>query len=235
MAYDPAFAYEIAVIVREGIRRMHVGRESVFYYLTVANEGYSHPPMPQGADVESGILKGMYRFRPSPLEKPKHRAQLLGSGAILNEVLKAQEILALKYGVGADVFSVTSYKALREEALDADRLDLLRPGDKPRVSHVARCLENAPGPIVAATDYMKAMPDLVAKWLPRPLTTLGTDGFGRSESRERLRDFFEVDARFVTLATLRALEREGAMEGAIVSRAIRDLGIDPDKANPMRS
>ena len=239
LAYDPAFAYEIAVIVREGIRRMHVGRESVFYYLTVGNEGYPHPPMPRWktgpASVEEGILKGMYLFRPSPIEKGARRVQLLGSGAILNEVLKAQSILAEKYGVGADVWSVTSYKELRAEALDAERLDLLRPEKTRRVPYVARCLADAPGPIVAATDYVKALPDLVSKWLPRPLVTLGTDGFGRSESRERLRDFFEVDARFVTLAALRALEREGAIPAGEAARAVTDLGIDPDKANPMRT
>jgi pyruvate dehydrogenase E1 component len=230
-AYDPAFAYEIAVIIQDGIRRMYKDGENIFYYITVMNEAYAMPPMPAG--VEDGILRGMYKYRASEMKKPKLRAQLFGSGAILREVLKAQEILAEKYGVSADVWSVTSYKALYSDGIDTERWNLLHVGEKPRVPYVTQCLADADGVLVAASDYLKALPNLISRWTPRRLASLGTDGFGRSESRASLRDFFEVDARFITLATLYELFRDGKIESAVVQKAVQDLEINLDKPNPL--
>jgi len=232
-AYDPAFAYEIAVIVQDGIRRMYKDGENVFYYITVMNEAYAMPPMPSDPGVKDGILKGMYKYRAAADKKSKLRAQLFGSGAILREVIKAQEILAEKYGVAADVWSVTSYKALYYDGINTERWNLLHPTEKPRVPYVTQNLSDAPGVIVAATDYLKALPNLVSKWIPRHMATLGTDGFGRSEGREALRNFFEVDSRFVTLATLYELQQDGKIEASVVEKAIKDLGIDTEKANPL--
>ncbi len=231
-AYDPAFAHELAVIVRDGIRRMYVDGEDAFVYMTVGNENYAHPPKPDDPDVDAGILRGMYLFRRAQAADPKARAQLLGSGAILNEVLKAQELLGERYGVAADVWSVTSYTELRRDALDAERWNMLHPHAEPRAPYLTRLLDGRPGVVVAASDYVKTMSDAVAKWIPQPLVSLGTDGFGRSESREVLRDFFEVDARYVTLAALYALAREGELDRELVSEALEDLEIDPAKANP---
>jgi pyruvate dehydrogenase E1 component len=231
-AYDPAFAYEIAVIIQDGIRCMYKDGENVFYYITVMNEAYPMPPMPAG--VEEGILKGMYKYKAAE-KKTKLRAQLFGSGAILREVLKAQDILAEKYGIAADVWSVTSYKALYMDGIDADRWNLLHAGETPRVPYVTQSLKDADGVLVAASDYLKALPSLITQWTPRRLAILGTDGFGRSEGREALRDFFEVDAKFITLATLNELFREGKIEGAVVQKAIKDLDIKLDKPNPLFS
>ncbi len=229
-AYDPAFAYEIAVIIQDGIRRMYKDGENIFYYITVMNEAYAMPPMPPG--VEEGILKGMYRYRASENKKPKLRAQLFGSGAILREVLKAQEMLEEQYGVSADVWSVTSYKALYTDGIDTERWNLLHPSEKPRKPYVSQCLSDTQGVLVAASDYLKVLPNLISRWTPRRLAALGTDGFGRSESRAALRDFFEVDARFITLATLYELLRDGKIEAAVVEKAIQDLEINVDKPNP---
>ncbi len=229
LSYDPAFAYEIAVIIRDGILRMYQKRESVFYYLTVTNEPYPMPRMPEG--TEEGILKGLYRFRASENKKSKLRVQLFGSGAILNEALRAQEMLE-PYGVAADVWSVTSYKQLYNDGHDAERWNRLHPGEKPLVPYVTACLEDAPGPVIAASDYVKALPDSIARWCPRPLVSLGTDGFGRSDSRAALRDFFEVDARHITVAALAELAREGALANEVVRRAIQELKINPEKPNP---
>jgi pyruvate dehydrogenase E1 component len=234
-AYDPAFAYEIAVIVQDGIRRMYKDGENVFYYITVMNEAYAMPPMPPDPGVKDGILKGMYKYRAAADKKSKLRAQLFGSGAILREVIKAQEILAEKYGVAADVWSVTSYKALYYDGINTERWNLLHPTEKPRVPYVTQNLSDAPGVIVAATDYLKALPNLVSKWIPRHMATLGTDGFGRSEGREALRNFFEVDSRFITLATLYELQQDGKIGASVVEKAIKDLGIDTEKANPLTS
>ena len=233
LAYDPAFAFEIAVIIQDGIRRMYKDGESVFYYITVMNEAYAMPPMPVG--VEDGILKGMYKFRASENKKPKLRAQLLGSGAILRETLKAQEILEEKYGVSADVWSVTSYKTLYTDGIDTERWNLLHPSETPRLPYISKCLADTQGVLVAASDYLKALANLVSRWTPRRLAVLGTDGFGRSEGREALRDFFEVDARFITLAALSELLRDGKIETAVVEKAIKDLEINIDKANPLFS
>jgi pyruvate dehydrogenase E1 component len=229
-AYDPAFAYEIATIIKDGIRRMYGEQESIFYYITVMNEQYAQPPMPEGA--RDGILKGLYKLKATDHPKAKARAQLLGSGAILPEVLKAQALLEEKYKVGADVWSVTSYTQLYREGNAADRWNLLHPDKEPRAAYVSQCLEDAPGVLVAASDYLKALPHTLDRWLPRPLVSLGTDGFGRSESRASLRDFFEVDHRFVTLAALGALAREGTIDRKVVLQAMKELEIDPDKLNP---
>lgn len=230
MAYDPAYAYEIAVIIRDGIRRMYEEGEEIFYYLTLMNENYAMPGMPEGC--EEGILRGMYRFSGAPEGKQKLRAQLFGSGAILNEVIKAQKILAEKYDVGADVWSVTSYKELYKDALDVERWNTLHPGEKQRVPYVTQCLQDAQGVFVAASDYVRAMPESIARWVPGRLESLGTDGFGRSEDRPSLRDFFEVDARYIAVATLRALARDKKIKDEVVSKAIAELGIDIDKPNP---
>ncbi len=233
LAYDPAFAYELAVIIQDGIRRMYKENESIFYYITVMNEPYVMPPMPPGS--REGILKGMYRFRASEAKKSKLRAQLFGSGAILREALHAQEILEQKFGVAADVWSVTSYKQLYNDGLDVERWNMLHPGAKPRVPYVSECLAHAPGALVAASDYLKALPNLVSKWVPRRLVSLGTDGFGRSDSRAALRGFFEVDARFITLATLVELLREGQIQPSVVQKAIKELEINTEKPNPRTS
>ncbi len=232
-AYDPAFAYEIAAIVEDGIDRMYRKGESKFYYITVMNEPYAMPPMPEGS--REGILKGMYRYKPAADSKSKLRAQLFGSGSILREALKAQEILAEKYHVAADVWSVTSYKALYSDGIETERWNLLHPAEKPRVPYVTQCLADAPGVLVAATDYLKVLPHMVSPWMPRRLASLGTDGFGRSESRGSLRDFFEVDARFITLATLHELLREGKIQPSVVQKAIKDLEIDVSKPDPFTS
>jgi len=232
-AYDPAFAYEIATIIEDGINRMYRQGESIFYYITVMNEPYAMPPMPAGS--REGILKGMYLYKPAADSKAKLRAQLFGSGSILREVLKAQEILAEKYHVAADVWSVTSYKALYSDGIETERWNLLHPAEKPREPYVTQCLADAPGALVAATDYLKALPNLVSQWMPRRLASLGTDGFGRSESRGSLRNFFEVDARFITLATLHELLRDGKIQPSVVEKAIKDLEIDVSKPDPFTS
>jgi pyruvate dehydrogenase E1 component len=233
IAYDPSFAYEIAVIIEDGIRRMYIDQESVFYYLTVMNEQYAMPVMPEG--VRDGILKGLYRFRASSAPAAPLRAQLFGSGAILPEVIRAQEVLESKYNVGADVWSVTSYSELYREGHACERWNMLHPGETPRVPYVAQCLHDAPGVLVAASDYVKAMTDSIDRWLPRPVTVLGTDGFGRSESRAALREFFEVDYRYVIIATLGALAREGKIDTSVVTDAIKAHNINPEKANPATS
>jgi pyruvate dehydrogenase E1 component len=230
VAYDPAFAYEIAVIIEDGIRRMYVDQESIFYYLTVMNEQYAMPAMPDGS--REGILKGLYCFRATGKPDAKLRAQLLGSGAILPEVIRAQEILESKYNVGADVWSVTSYSELYREGHACERWNMLHPGATPNVPYVTKCLGGAPGVIVAASDYVKALPDSIDRWLPRRLTTLGTDGFGRSETRSGLREFFEVDYRYVIVATLTALAREGQIAASVVEQAMKAHGVNPEKLNP---
>jgi pyruvate dehydrogenase E1 component len=232
LAFDPAFAYEIAVIIQDGIKRMYVDQESIFYYLTVTNEPLPMPAMPAGKEVREGILKGLYRFKTSEKKDAKLRAQLFGSGTIMYEVLKAQQILEEKYGVAADVWSVTSYKELYRNGNDCERWNLLHPSEKPRVPFVTQCLKDTPGVLVAASDYMKVLPEAIAQWMPRPLVALGTDGFGRSENREALRDFFEVDAKHIVLGTLNALARDKQIKPEVLLNAIKDLGINPEKLNP---
>ena len=230
-AYDPAFGYEIAVIIREGIRRMYVEQEDVFYYLTVENDIYSMPEMPDG--VEEGILKGLYKFKPAAKKRAPLKAHLFGSGAIINSALKAQSILEEKYQVSADVWSITSYKALHRDALDSERWNRMHPGEPPRLSYIEQCLAKERGVYVMASDYVKALPESIARWFPNPPVSLGTDGFGRSETREALRDHFEVDYRFIALGALSALAREGQIEYDAVVQAMKDLDIDPAKPNPI--
>jgi pyruvate dehydrogenase E1 component len=212
---------------------MYKDGENIFYYITVMNEPYVMPAMPAWA--REGILKGMYKFRAASNKKAKLRAQLFGSGAILNEALRAQEILEQKFGVAADVWSVTSYKALYTDGIEAERWNRLHPTEKPHVPYVTQCIGDAPGVIVAATDYLKTLPNMISKWMPRRMATLGTDGFGRSEGRASLRDFFEVDAKFIALATLHELALDGKMEASVVEKAIAELGINPEKWNPVAS
>jgi pyruvate dehydrogenase E1 component len=234
LSYDPAFAYELAVIIEDGIKRMYVDQESVFYYLTVMNEQYAMPPMPEGDTVRSGILKGMYRYSRARNAGAKLKAQLIGSGAILPEVIKAATLLE-QFGIAADVWSVTSYGELYRDGNACDRWNMLHPALLPRVPYVTQCLGDTAGVIVAASDYLKALPNSIDRWMPRPLISLGTDGFGRSEGRRALRDFFEVDARFVALGALSALARDKQIEAKVVEKAIKDLGIDPEKKNPAMS
>jgi len=231
MAYDPAFAFEIAVVIQEGIRRMYANGESIFYYITLMNEPYLMPPLPEG--VADGILKGMYRLRAAENKKAKLHAHLFGSGAILNEALKAQKLLEEKYDVAADVWSITSYKELYRDGHEVERWNRLHPTEPPRRPYVSASLEDAPGVFVAASDYPKALPDSISRWFPGPLVSLGTDGFGRSDARRALRDFFEVDARHITLATLAALLREKKIKPELVQEAMQEMEIDPEKVNPM--
>jgi pyruvate dehydrogenase E1 component len=231
ISYDPAYAYELAVIIQDGIRRMYREQESVFYYLTVMNEQYEMPAMPDGA--REGILRGMYRFSQAANGKAKAKAQLLGSGTILNEVREAAKLLE-KYSVAADVWSVTSYNELYRDAHACDRWNMLNPGSAPRVPYVAQCLKDTQGAIVAASDYLKVLPASLDRWVPRRVRALGTDGFGRSEARKELREFFEVESRYIALATLAELAQSGEIEPTIVSQAIKDFGIDPNKKNPAK-
>ncbi len=233
VTYDPAYAYELAVIIRDGIRRMYEEQENVFYYLTIMNENYTMPKMPKGA--KEGIIKGMYRLIASENKESKLKANLFGSGTILNEVVKAAEILEKKYNVASDVYSVTSYKELRREALEVERWNMLNPADKPKTPYVSSLFKGNEGVFVASSDYVKALPDSISRWLPGQLISLGTDGFGRSEGRNELRDFFEVDHRYVVLGALSALLSQGKIKANVVTKAIKDLDINPDKLNPMVS
>ena len=239
VTYDPAFAYELAVIIRDGIRRMYEEQENIFYYITVMNENYPMPTLPQDTglsskQVKEGILKGMYKFKTVGKINAKLRANLLGSGTILNEVIKAAEILNENYSVASNIYSVTSYKELRREALEAERQNLLNPEKEEVIPYVAGIIDND-GVIVAASDYVKTIPDSISKWLPKKLYTLGTDGFGRSEARRELRDFFEVDAKHVVITTLFALFKEGKIKATVLNKAFKDLDINPNKLNPMVS
>jgi pyruvate dehydrogenase E1 component len=229
LAYDPAFAYETAVIVWDGLKRMYADGEDVFYYLTLYNENYTMPAMPQG--VEQGILQGLYRFRAADPDGPL-RAHILGSGPMVRQALKAQQILAEHYGVSADVWSATSYKRLRNEALNAQRWNMLHPEETPRRSYLEEILFPERGAFVAVSDSMRAVPDQIAPWVPGGMVTLGTDGFGRSDTRVKLRRFFEIDAESVVIATLYSLARKGLVGNDLVARAIKDLGVDPAKKYP---
>jgi pyruvate dehydrogenase E1 component len=229
VAYDPTYAYELAVIVQDGLRRMYAEQENVFYYITCMNENYAHPALPDGA--EAGILKGMYRLRAGG--RGKVRVNLLGSGTILREVIGAAELLEAEFGVPADVFSVTSFSELRREALDAERWNLLHPGQAPRTPYVKELLAGQSGPFVAATDYMRTVPDQIRQWVPGRYHVLGTDGYGRSDSRAALRSFFEVDRRYIALAGLKSLADEGMLDMATVVGAMQRFGLDPDKPNPV--
>ncbi|BBJ00538.1 pyruvate dehydrogenase E1 component [Ferrigenium kumadai] len=230
VSYDPTFAYEVAVIVREGMRRMYVEQEDVFYYLTVMNENYAHPAMPKGA--EEGIVKGMYLFSEGKKAKAP-KVQLLGSGTILREAIAAAELLEKDFGVSADIWSVTSFNELRRDGLDAERWNMLHPESKPRASYVEQCLAKREGPVIAATDYIKSYADQIRSYVPARYKVLGTDGFGRSDTRKKLRGFFEVDRHYIAVAALKSLAEEGSIEAVQVSRAIKLYNINPDKPNPV--
>jgi pyruvate dehydrogenase E1 component len=229
VAYDPTYGYELAVIIHEGLRRMYVDRENVFYYITTLNENYEHPPLPKGA--RKGILRGMYRIRKSGGKK-QARVQLLGSGAILREVIAGAELLESELGVDADVWSVTSFTELRRQGLAAERWNRLHPKEEPRKSWVEQCLDDTRGPVVAATDYVRTFPDQIRTWVPRRYSVLGTDGFGRSDTREALRRFFEVDRTAVALTAVKALADEGTLDAAQVAKAIKILDVNPETPDP---
>ena len=231
IAYDPTYAYELAVIIHDGLRRMFAERESVFYYLTVMNENYAQPPMPPG--VEQGILNGAYLLQIGG--RGKVRATLLGSGTILRECLAAAKILEDNYGIPADVLSVTSFSELRREALECERWNLLHPGKTPRVPYIRALLKDREGPVIAATDYMRTVPDQIRQWVGGRYVTLGTDGFGRSDSRAALRSFFEVDRNYIVIAALKALADEKRVDGKTVSEAIKALGVDPERPVPWKA
>jgi pyruvate dehydrogenase E1 component len=231
VTYDPAFVYELAVVIQDGIRRMYEKGEDVFYYITMYNEDYAMPAMPEGSGA--GILRGMYKLKPAAGGEAV--AQLFGSGPILNEVLRAQEILASKYGVQTDVWSVTSYTELRRDALAVERWNRLHPADKERVPYLLTALGEAKGPIIAASDYMKSVPDVLAQWLPSRLVSLGTDGFGRSDNREHLRRHFEVNAESIVGATLSKLARDGKFKPKAAQKAMIELGLDTEAADPARA
>ena len=231
-AYDPAFAYEVAIIVREGLRRMLEDGENVIYYLTIMNEFYRMPAMPPG--VEEDIIKGLYKFQATDKkQKAGPQAHLLASGAIMNEALKAREILENDYGVATSVWSVTSFKNLYWDAIETERWNVRHPESKPRISFIEQQLSETQGVYVAASDYLKALPASIAKWIPGQPTLLGTDGYGRSETRDALRDFFEVDARHIVFAALSALAREKKIKLPLVKKARKQFGIDPDKVHPL--
>ena len=235
-AYDPAYAYELAVIVQDGLRRMYAEGENIFYYVTVMNENYAMPAMPAGA--EEGILKGIYALPPAAVAKvdaKTPRATLIGSGTILREVIAAAEMLERDHGVRCEVMSATSFSELRRDALDCERWNLLNPTEAPRVPFVSRALTGREGPFIAATDYVRNVPEQIRQWVPGRFEVLGTDGYGRSDARAALRHHFEVDRRFIVLATLRALVAEGRMPASRLEGVVAALGIDPDKPNPLNA
>jgi pyruvate dehydrogenase E1 component len=233
VTYDPAFAYELAVILRDGIYRMYEKQENIFYYITVMNENYVQPPMPETKKVKEGILKGMYKFKASKKKSAKAKAHLMGSGTILNEVIKAAEILEKEYSVASDIWSVTSYKNLHVDAMDTDRWNMLNPDKKPKTPYIAEVTKGEKGVFISASDYVQMLGDSISSWLPGTLKTLGTFGFGRSEDRESLRDFFEVDAKHIVYATLYTLVQEGTLKADVLKKAKDNLGINPDKPNPI--
>jgi pyruvate dehydrogenase E1 component len=230
VSYDPTFAYEVAVIIQDGLRRMVKEQQDVFYYITVMNENYGHPAMPEGA--EAGILKGMYLFRGARPEARGARVQLLGSGTILREVIAAADLLEQDWGVGADVWSCPSFTELRRDGMEVERWNLLHPDEPQRKPYVEQCLESRPGPAIAATDYMRTFADQIRPYLRRTYRVLGTDGYGRSDFRRQLRRFFEVDRHYVTVAALKSLAEDGVLPASRVAEAIRKYGIDVNKPAP---
>jgi pyruvate dehydrogenase E1 component len=229
VAYDPAFGYELAVVIQDGLQRMYEKQERIFYYITVMNENYAQPAMPEG--VKDGILHGMYRY--STGGRGKVRVQLLGAGTILREVIAAAEMLEKDWQVPADVWSVTSFSELRRDGIDCDRWNLLHPDQVPRKCYLDRTFATVSGPFIAATDYMRIVADQIRQWVPGRYAVLGTDGYGRSDSRAALREFFEVDSRYIVVAALKALADEGSIDPKTVAEAITKLGIDPSRPNPV--
>jgi pyruvate dehydrogenase E1 component len=229
VSYDPTYAYELAVIVADGLRRMYAEQEDVFYYLTLMNENYEQPPMPEG--VTEGILKGMYPLRPGKA-RGRTLVQLLGSGTILREVIAAADLLAADFKIKADVWSVPSFTELRRDGLEIERWNTLHPLEERRASYVEQCLAGKPGPVVAATDYMKTYADQIRAFVPGRYVALGTDGYGRSDYRRNLRRHFEVDRHFIAVSALRSLADEGVIKHEVVADAIEKYGIDPDRCDP---
>jgi len=230
-SYDPAFGHEITVIVLDGMKKMYEQDEDAIYYITVENENYKHPPMPPGC--EEGIIRGIYPF--SEKQAGPTKVQLFGSGAILRETLRAADILAEKYNISSKVWSVTSYTELRRDAHECQRWNMFHPTETPRVPYIAKVLEGHEGPFIAASDYVRAVTEQLDPWVPGGLFALGTDGFGRSETRKPLRRHFEVDAECITVATLYQLALRGQLDRAVVAQAIKDLDINPDKIDPLKA
>jgi pyruvate dehydrogenase E1 component len=232
-AYDPAFTYESTVIIFEGMKRMYQDNEDAIYYLTIENDNYVHPPMPEADGLKEGIIKGMYKYATADVERPRAWVQLLGSGAILRCVLDAQQLLAEKYGIASNVWSVTSYTQLSREAREVERYNRLHPAQPPQRSYLEEITDGADGPFIASSDYVRSVAEQISPWLPGGLYALGTDGFGRSETREALRRHFEVDAESIVIAALYRLSQEGKIGSDEVAQAIKDLDYDADKVNPM--
>jgi pyruvate dehydrogenase E1 component len=229
VSYDPTYAYELAVIIHDGMRRMYVQQENIFYYISVMNENYIHPAMPEG--VEDGILKGMYLLRAG--EQTKRKVQLMGSGTILREVIAAADLLANDFDVSADIWSMTSFNELAREGRDVERWNMLNPEVEPKVSYVSECLKDHSEPVIVATDYVRNYAEQIREFIPQSYKVLGTDGFGRSDTRQKLRKFFEVDRYYVTVAALKSLADAGVIERSVVSDAIKRYDIKIDKANPL--
>ncbi|HSG92380.1 MAG TPA: pyruvate dehydrogenase (acetyl-transferring), homodimeric type, partial [Methylotenera sp.] len=233
VSYDPTFAYELAVIIQDGLRRMVQNQEDVYYYITLMNENYTHPEMPKAC--EEGVLKGMYSFSKSKLkgkDTDGKQVQLMGSGVILREVIAAADLLEKDWGIAADVWSAPSFTELRREGLDCERWNMLNPEKPQRVSYVAQCLNDAKGPVIASTDYMKSFAEQIQRFVPNRFVALGTDGFGRSDSREALRDFFEVNKYYVVVAALKALSDDGKLPVAKVAEAVKKYNLNSNKPNP---
>jgi len=232
LAYDPAFAFEVAEIVRTGLVRMHGEKgEDILYYLALYNENYEQPPMPEG--VKEGIVRGLYRFKEGPNGQKMHKAQILAAGPMVQQALRAQQLLAEDHEVSADVWSATSFQQLRVDAVEAERWNRLHPGEERREAYVSRALATAEGAVVAVTDSMRAVPDQISRWIHQPYLSLGTDGFGRSDTREALRRFFEVDAEHITTAVLSVLSEMGEVKPEAVADAIKRYTIDPDRPSPL--
>jgi pyruvate dehydrogenase E1 component len=230
VSYDPTFAYEVAVIIQDGLRRMVAEQQDVYYYLTVMNENYHHPAMPEGA--APGIIKGMYLLAPGAAQSKAPRVQLLGSGTIFREVMAAAELLRQDWGVESDLWSCPSFTELARDGQAVARFNLLNPTAQARRSHVEECLRGQAGPVIAATDYVRAFAEQIRAYVGRRYVVLGTDGFGRSDTREKLRQFFEVDRWYVTVAALKALADEGTLPATRVAEAVRKYGLDPQKPAP---
>ena len=229
ISYDPTYAYELAVIVQDGMKRMFEAGEKCFYYITTMNENYRHPDMPEG--VEEGIIRGLYQIKTSTARHTL-RVQLMGAGAILREVEAAAEILETRYNICADIWSMTSINELARDGKDAQRWNMLNPTETPKIPFLTAQLQDCEGPFIAATDYIKAHTDQIRDLVPGRFTVLGTDGFGRSDTRAKLREFFEVDRRFVVLAALKSLADDAVIDVGVVAQAITELGINADKPNP---
>lgn len=232
LSYDPAFAYELAVIIHHGLKVMYVDHQDVYFYITVMNENYEHPPMPKG--VEQAIIKGMYLFKENTIKKPKLKVQLMGSGTILRQVIKAAELLEQEFDVVSDIWSVTSFNELRRDMESVHRYNRLHPKEKKKLSYVAQCLKNREGPVIAATDYIKLFADQIREDIPNPYYVLGTNGYGRSDSREALRDFFEVDTKMIAYTALKALADQGKISIAKIAEAMKKLKIDADRVEPVK-